>query len=399
MLAILIGLLTILTWHFTKIYTTKSLNSLAYDLRYELLQRPILRMWNILNSTAEITTAQVKLSEYVIRSHGNLATQAEQAEVNFYLFIVLFLCCKLEFRYHLHLVVYYLVSNFFPQMYESMRAVTWALFASRKALNSITVKYRNGFVQAFHRDLKDNNIFYIYTDLSYNETNSFAAHEDTHSNKSAIWYREQLDPVNGEKIGKAMKIAPEDSVSIAGLSQVPDGVASWHVSVGKFTDSPLLSAALPVWDSSNKSIVAVVGVTTALYSVGQLMKELVDKHSGHMYLTSQEGYLLATSTNDPLLTNLTKKPKLKMAVDCDNEVIREGAMWLKKTYGNNFPPSHEVHEENARLGHQQYYIDSFFLILKKLPLVHFKTLHLFLTFDLIFCILLKFYNKYRWGTS
>lgn len=275
-------------------------------------------------------------------------------------------------------------------MYESMRAVTWALFASRKALNSITVKYRNGFVQAFHRDLKDNNIFYIYTDLSYNETNSFAAHEDTNSNKSAIWYREQLDPVNGEKIGKAMKIAPEDSISIAGLSQVPDGVASWHVSVGKFTDSPLLSAALPVWDSSNKSIVAVVGVTTALYSVGQLMKELVDKHSGHMYLTSQEGYLLATSTNDPLLTNSTKKPKLKMAVDCDNEVIREGAMWLKKTYRNNFPPSHEVHEENARLGHQQYYIDSFFLILKKLPLVHFKTLHLFLTFDLIFCILLKF---------
>lgn len=108
MLAILIGLLTILTWHFTKIYTTKSLNSLAYDLRYELLQRPILRMWNILNSTAEITTAQVKLSEYVIRSHGNLATQAEQVEVNFYLFIVLFLFYMLEFRYHFLLVVYYL---------------------------------------------------------------------------------------------------------------------------------------------------------------------------------------------------------------------------------------------------------------------------------------------------
>ncbi|CAL5197470.1 unnamed protein product [Lathyrus oleraceus] len=340
MLAILIGLLTILTWHFTKIYTTKSLNSLAYDLRYELLQRPILRMWNILNTTAEITTAQVKLSEYVIRSHSNLANQAEQV-----------------------------------QMYESMRAVTWALFASRKALDSITVKYNNGFVQAFHRDLKDNNTFYIYTDLAYNETNSFAADdeilndEEVHSNKSVIWYREQLDPVSGEKIGKAIKIAPENSISIAGLSQVPDGVASWNVSVNKFTDSPLLSAALPVWDSSNKSIVAVVGVTTSLYSVGQLMKELVDKHSGHIYLTSQKGYLLATSTNDPLLTNSRKKPMLKMAVDCDNEVIREGAQWLQKTYGNDFPPSHEVHVENARLGHQQYYIDSFYLNLKRLPLV------------------------------
>lgn len=95
MLAILIGLLTFLTWHFTKIYTTKSLNSLAYDLRYELLQRPILRMWNILNSTAEITTAQVKLSQYVIRSHTtNLATQADQVEVQLtlHLFHYLYSC-------------------------------------------------------------------------------------------------------------------------------------------------------------------------------------------------------------------------------------------------------------------------------------------------------------------
>lgn len=81
MLAILIGLLTILTWHFTRVYTTKSINSLAYGLRYELLQRPILRMWNILNSTVEITTSQVKLSEYVIRQYSKPASQAEQVQV------------------------------------------------------------------------------------------------------------------------------------------------------------------------------------------------------------------------------------------------------------------------------------------------------------------------------
>ncbi|QCD91126.1 CheY-like superfamily [Vigna unguiculata] len=346
MLAILIGLLTILTWHFTKIYTTKSLNSLAYGLRYELLQRPVLRMWRILNATSEITTAQVKLSQYVIRRHSNPATQAEQVE-----------------------------------LYEAMRAVTWALFASRKALNSITINYKNGFVQAFHRDLKDNNTFYIYSDLSNysmgvsnsKEANSVSTHQAwddkaPRGNYSAIWYREPLDPVSGEKIGKAMKIAPEDLINIAGLSQVPDGVASWHVAVSKFTDSPLLSAALPVWDSSNETIMAVVGVTTALYSVGQLMRELVEMHSGHMYLTSQEGYLLATSTNAPLLANSTK-PKLKMAVDCEDDVIRQGAEWLQRTYGNNFPPSHEIHVENVKLGHQRYYIDSFFLNLKRLPLV------------------------------
>ncbi|KAM1261579.1 hypothetical protein ACFX13_027544 [Malus domestica] len=347
MLAILIGLLTILTWHFTRIYTAKSLSNLAYGLRYELLQRPVLRMWNILNSTAEITAAQVKLSEYVIKRNSNPTSQAEQVE-----------------------------------LYESMRAVTWAMFASRKALNAITINYRNGFVQAFHRDHRSNNTYYIYSDLAnYSisasgayDANALSTHQawsdhSIHGNISAKWYREPLDPVTGEKTGKATQIQPDDLINIAGLSQVPDGVATWHVGVSKYSDSPLLSAALAVSDPSNKRVVAVVGVTTALYSVGQLMKELVEFHSGHIYLTSQEGYLLATSTNAPLLRNSTRGPKLMMAVDSEDRIIHSGAEWLQRAYGNKFPPSHEVHVENARLGNQQYYIDSFFLNLKRLPLV------------------------------
>ncbi|CAL1361139.1 unnamed protein product [Linum trigynum] len=351
MLAILIGLLTILTWHFTKSYTKKSLDTLASGLRYELLQRPILRMWNIVNSTSEITTAQVKLTEYVLRRYSNPSTQAEQVE-----------------------------------LYEVMRDVTWALFASRKALNAITINYRNGFVQAFHRDHITNSTFYIYSDLvdysitttttnGINSTMSTTAHrgwdvDAIQNNFSAIWYREPLDPVTGDKLGKAQPILPDDLINIAGLSQVPDGVASWHVAVSKYADSPMLSAALPVWDSSNKTIIAVVGVTTALYSVGQLMRELVEVHSGHViYLTSQEGYLLATSTNAPLLTNSSSGTKLMMAVDSEDPTIRNGAQCLNQIYGNNFPAGHVVHVENAHLGHQQYYIDSFFLNLKRLPIV------------------------------
>ncbi|XP_052308809.1 histidine kinase 1 isoform X2 [Populus trichocarpa] len=267
-------------------------------------------------------------------------------------------------------------------LYEVMRDITWALFASRKALNAITINYRNGFVQAFHRDHRSNNTFYIYSDLvnySINakgpyDTNMFSSHQawddqSIHSNFSAIWYREPLDPISGEKKGKASPIPPDDLINIAGLSQVPDGVASWHVAVSKYTDSPLLQAALPVWDASNKSIVAVVGVTTSLYSVGQLMRELVEVHSGYIYLTSQEGYLLATSTNAPLLTNSTTRPNLIMAVDTEEPIIRMGARWLEKVYGNKLTPGQIVQVENAKLGNQQYYIDSFFLNLKRLPIV------------------------------
>ncbi|XWS29186.1 hypothetical protein CRYUN_Cryun24cG0007000 [Craigia yunnanensis] len=262
-----------------------------------------------------------------------------------------------------------------------MKDMTWALFASRKALNAITINYKNGFVQAFHRDHRSNNTFYIYSNLANYSISASESYENKmlssrqgwndqfiQDNVSAIWYREPLDPVTGEKTGKAQPIPPDD-LNIAGPSQVPDGVASWHVAVSKYIDSPLLSAALPVRDPSNTSIVAVVGVTTALYSVGQLMKELVEVHSGYIYLTSQEGYLLATSTNAPLLKNTTKGPKLMMAVDSEDHVIRMGAQWLQKAYGNKFPPGHVVHVEKANLGGQHYYIDSFFLNLKRLPMV------------------------------
>ncbi|KAF9622808.1 hypothetical protein IFM89_034043 [Coptis chinensis] len=333
MLAILIGMLTVLTWHFTKSYTTKSINTLAYGLRYELLQRPILRMWNILNSTVEITQAQVKLSEFVIRQYDSPVMQAAHLEC-----------------------------------YEVMRNVTWALFASRRALNAITIRYKNGVVQAFHRDHRSNYTFYIYSELVNSSVLSDQGWGQQHHN-SAVWYRESLDPITGETRGNPKPIPPDDLINIAGISEVPDGAASWHVKVSKFTDSPSLSAALPVKDSPNGSIVAVVGVTTALYSVGQLMKELVEFHSGYMYLTTQEGYVIATSTNAPLLRNLSSGPKLMAAVDSEDRIIRLGAKWLEKACGNHSSLKHETHAENVRLGHQKYYIDSFFLNLKRLPLV------------------------------
>lgn len=377
MLAILIGLLTLLTWHITRVYTTRSLNTLAFGLRHELLQRPILRMWNILNSTVEVATAQVQLSESVIRRFNKPVDQAQQVEVTIYTFhITIFLV--LTMYMHTINTCNLLVSC--DQLYEVMRDVTWALFASRKALKSITINYRNGFVQAFHRSHKNNNTYYIYSDLanysisaSY-DVNLLSSHQgwddqSIHGNISAIWYREPLDPLTGHKIGKQTQIPPDELINIAGISQVPDGTASWHIAVRKYTDSPLLSAALPVWDPSHESIVAVVGVTTALYSVGQLMRELVEFHSGHIYLTSQEGWLLATSTNTPLLMNSTTGPKLMMAVDSQDNVIRAGAECLEKAYGNKFPPSKQVHMENVKLGNQLYYIDSFFLNLTRLPMV------------------------------
>ncbi|KAF3786128.1 Histidine kinase 1 [Nymphaea thermarum] len=300
-----------LTWHVTRVYTTESINSLAYGLRFELLQRPVLRMWNILNSTVEIAMTQVQLSEYVIGRYTKPVTHTSQPE-------------------------------------------------------------------AFHRDNRNNNTFYIYSDISkpvsgsgqgtlsspYNDKNM-----SYNGNVSATWFRVPLDPLTGESIGSGRKILPEDLIKIAGISELRDGAASWHVAVSKFTDSPLLSAALPVRHPADQSIMAVVGVTTTFHSVGQLMRELVEIHSGYMYLTSQEGFLLATSTDAPLLRNTEDGPELMLATDSEDQMIRSGAQWLEKTYGDKLLLHNEVHIENVQLSHQEYYIDTFFLNLKKLPLL------------------------------
>lgn len=115
-----------------------------------------------------------------------------------------------------------------------MRAVTWALFVSRKALNAITINYRNGFVQAFHRDHRSNNTFYIYSDLVNYSISAGGAYDTSmlssrqgwndqsiRGNVSAVWYREPLDPISGEKIGKAMPIPPDDLINIAGRGGNP----------------------------------------------------------------------------------------------------------------------------------------------------------------------------------
>jgi hypothetical protein len=73
-----------------------------------------------------------------------------------------------------------------------------------------------------------------------------------------------------------------------------------------------------------------------------------------------------------------------MAVDSEDHIIQMGARWLQRAYDNNFSQSHEIHAESARLGREQYYIDSFFLKLKRLPLVSLE--HIFIS-----SLPLKFY--------
>ncbi|KAL3701583.1 hypothetical protein R1sor_019605 [Riccia sorocarpa] len=351
MLTILIGLLTILTWHFTTVYTTRSIKSLAFSLRTELLQRPIARMWNLLNATLDTTVTHVNLSKYVVGQYKMPITPDDQ-----------------------------------DQLYNVMRNVTWAIFTSRKAVNTLTIVYSNGVTQGFERD-GNNHEFYSYSDFNKNSgsaqspiaafmpspTPSPPAGVDfvqLSTTDSFSWFREPVNNVTGQSTGPPVGVKPYNiTQDFGGVALLKEGDTSWHITVHGSRDTPFLASGSPVRHPDTGEVLAVAGVTQALKGVSLLMKELVELHSGTIYLTNADGWLLASSTSTPLLKQTSNGPMLIRAEESTDSVIQAAAIWLRDSYGSELQNLESVHEENVQLLGRKYYVDTFVLNLSKLPLV------------------------------
>ncbi|KAG6543201.1 hypothetical protein Mapa_015451 [Marchantia paleacea] len=352
MLTILIGLLTILTWHFTTVYTTRSIKSLAFSLRTELLQRPIARMWNLLNATLDTTVTHVNLSKYVVGQYKLPITPGDQ-----------------------------------DQLYNVMRNVTWAIFTSRKAVNALTIVYSNGLTQGFERDSATKEEFYSYS-VFRNDSESAespisayfpspspspSGAEDFLPKSTADtfkWFREPVNKRSGYKMGPPIEIKPYNlTQDFGGVALLKEGDTSWHITVHRSDDTPFLASGSPVRHPETGEVLAVAGVTQALRGVSQLMQELVTLHSGTIYLTNADGWLLASSTFTPLLKNSSNGPSLIRAEESTDRVISAGSLWLRSVYGTSLENLQNVHAEDVELLGKKYYVDTFVLNLSKLPLV------------------------------
>ncbi|KAG0594307.1 hypothetical protein M758_UG065200 [Ceratodon purpureus] len=352
MLAVLIALLTILTWHFTTVYTTRSIKNLAYGLRTELLNRPIARMWNLLNNTVEATLSQVQLAQFVVGQFTLPIDPASQVAVH-----------------------------------RTMRNVTWAIFAGRKSAKSVTVAYRNGQLQAFDRDTGSNRSYYLFTNplnatalggLNLSSP-SIAPAPDTPvtmwpdvpmHGSNLTWYAEAVDPSTGITISPPQ---PTDSFDLTkdvdAVLQLSDNEVSWRVTVSEYEDSPLLSSAAPIRHAGSNTVVAVVGITTALSSISGFLRELTSSHSGYLYLTTESGQLLATSTTSSSINSSGPGRSLILANESSDPVIKAGAQWLNERYGFEGLVRKVVHAENILLDGKRFYIDTFSLVLPRLQMV------------------------------
>jgi len=268
-----------------------------------------------------------------------------------------------------------------------MRNVTWALFVSRKSAKTITVAYRNGQLQAFDREDTSNLTFYLYTNPSNGtaldgvNTTSFSPAPapdssvnlwpDVPLNSSNItWYSETVDPANGRATAPPVATDSFDlSKDINDVLSLKSSEVTWSVTVSNFSDTPLLSSAAPIRHQSSGTILAVAGITTALSSINQFLRELTSSHSGYLYLSTPSGQLLASSTNASLIDTSTPSRTLVLANETSDPVIRAGAQWLNEHYGFAGLVKQQVHEENIVLEGKRYYIDTFSLVLPRLQMV------------------------------
>ncbi|EFJ23117.1 hypothetical protein SELMODRAFT_104037 [Selaginella moellendorffii] len=335
MLAILIGLITILTWHFTTAYATKSIKSLAYSLRVELLKRTISRSWNLISTTLDATTTLANLSDYMIPKH--------------------FSSILWTYTQPQHLV---------------MRNITWAVFSSRQSLKTLSVLYSNGQLLAFDRNPLNNKTYYLFSNNSAASTLGTEFLESVEASTTGQWYKEELNPSTGQPIDSAVSIPSVNFSDYTGnVSTLKTGETFWHVAVGSTDNECLLSSAADVRHPVTNELMATVVVTSALSGISNLMKDLARNYSGSFYLTSYDGLLLASSSNHSLVRVLSHGPKLTPAVDAQDSVIRDGARWLREYHTDSILKQKEVHAEDVVLGGKKFYIDSFYWNLTGLPLI------------------------------
>jgi hypothetical protein len=272
------------------------------------------------------------------------------------------------------------------QVQKTMRNMTWAVFASWQTAKTVTVAYRNGQLQAFDRGSDSSNVTtYVFTNplngtalsgLNLSGAAAPAPASDTPvtmwpdlpmNSSNVTWYSETVDATTGFTTSTPQAIQSLDlTKDIDTVLRLKSNEVSWQVTVSENSDSPLLSSAAPIRHQASDTVVAVVGITTALSSISAFLQQLTSSHSGYLYLTTATGQLLATSTTSSLLS---ADRGLILANESRDPVIRAGAQWLNERYGFDGLVQTVVHAENIFLEGNRYYIDTFSLVLPRLQMV------------------------------
>jgi PAS domain S-box-containing protein len=112
--------------------------------------------------------------------------------------------------------------------------------------------------------------------------------------------------------------------------------ASWtDIYIAFTTGLPNITAALPVYDKSEKRLVGVCATDVVLpEEFRSFLRNLQVGRNGQVFVLDRQGNLIADSTNDRLMIGEGDNAKLLPAIASRTPLVRETAQYLKQQFGN-----------------------------------------------------------------
>jgi PAS domain S-box-containing protein len=112
--------------------------------------------------------------------------------------------------------------------------------------------------------------------------------------------------------------------------------AAWtDIYIAFTTGLPNITAALPVYDKSEKRLLGVCATDVVLpEEFRAFLRNLQVGRNGQVFVLDRQGHLIADSTNDRLMIGEGDNAKLLPAIASKTPLVRETAQYLKQQFGN-----------------------------------------------------------------
>eukprot|EP00250_Pteridium_aquilinum_P017508 c23665_g1_i1 orf=1-2361(-) len=333
LLAVLLIVMTVLTWVFTSTNVQHSVRSVAAEFRHELLLRVEDTMGTILQSN---NASSVSLARFL----GSLS-QVTQAS--------------------------------FASLEDQVRPALFLVFSVLGRKAQVSFFGKSGFFLSYAAD--PSGTFFMYANTSYlfpASSNPNVSHvmeipwkegEDLISSRPWYrWYRQSIDENTGVPIAEPILITPFaywDNEVVKSSLRGPYGAMSLVPSLGD-SGELLFSFLSSVHESPSADPFGVISVGVPLATIGSLFDQF-DLQGGAVYLTMEDGRLVAQSgvvvqAHSRIINNVAQGQSF--AAQSSNTIVAAAAEYLSSHLPDIVALRNDSFTANVGLRGTRYLIDS-----------------------------------------
>ncbi|KAJ7516398.1 hypothetical protein O6H91_22G056900 [Diphasiastrum complanatum] len=301
LVAILLVVTSLLTWYFTSTYMNRSIRSLAYTVRHQVLHSSLQALSSILGQLYDMTVALSYLHQQAYITSRNLPWAHRE---------------------------------------KQLRRVNWALFKSQTKLSSVGFFSYNGFATDYTRVEEKEFLFFA------NQTNV---------GNLPIWYMQNVSGSHyGSGFGQPM-VYKEGPFVASSKNLYPEmkNQALWSIESGIYGE-PFVSSAVQVRFPENSEVLGLSSLKATFKHLTHHLSTL-DLLGGFLYIVWRNGTygsrLIAVSYNNT--SDAWKEPKY-----ASNPVVAAAAQYLDVRYSSYVNAEREIHRANVLLVGSRFFIDT-----------------------------------------